>query len=150
MDFCEQTFQCRVNVSAHAGGPADVVLWCAHACSASWRVCLRCVGQVRAQEPLLHHCWYHPWHLSTCLNPNSPYAGLQSGAVGQMPMLAGVMLHLGTLRSLFWTVCSERVALFWAEPQYDAATNKYVTATYVSFLLASLPSRLQQWYPQEH
>lgn len=56
-------------------------------------------GRYAPENPLLHHCCYHPWHLSTCLTLNPSHPGLQ------VTMLPAKRLHVQVLHSQMfsWT-----------------------------------------------
>lgn len=109
-----------------------------------------------ARNSLLHHRGYHLWHLSMCLTPNSSYPGLQFVPAKCLR----VQVFGSQVSSWTWLRypgkpvlnCGPGMRCFapnWT-PSVMLLIRKYVTATYMSFLLVFLLSRLQQWYPQQH
>lgn len=125
---------------------------------ASWRVCLRLIGQVCAQKSPPPPLLISSLALKHVLNFKSSlsWAPIHDAAC-RMSARAGVTLPdvlLGSTRAP-WEVCSElcpQDVLLCSEldPRMTLLMSKYVIATYMSFLLVFLPSRLQRWYPQQH
>lgn len=134
LNSCEQSFLWRVNVFAQVGGLTYAVLSWAHACSVCWRVRLKLIRA--GMHPILSSsswCCLPNICMCRCYAPRCPLG-----------------LHWGTLRSLFWTLSTGCAAWLRGRPHMMLLISKYVIATYMSFLLVFLPSRLQHWYTQQH